>query len=38
MFKIVLIDDSTKIAEYKSPNVYKVLSAITYLVYKKYRI
>ena len=38
MFKIVLTDDSTKVAEYKSRNVYKVLSAITYLVYKKYRM
>jgi hypothetical protein len=38
MFKIVLTDDSIKIAEYKSRNVYKVLSAITYLVYKKYRM
>jgi len=36
MFKIVLTDDSTKIAEIKSRNIYKVLSAITYIIYKKY--
>jgi len=38
MFKIVLTDDSTKIAEYKSRNVYKVLGAITYAIYRKYRM
>ena len=36
MFTIVLVDDTTKIAEYKSRNIYKALSAITYLIYKKY--
>ena len=36
MFIIELTDDGQKIAEFKSQSVYKVLQAITYIVYKKY--